>query len=104
MTLEAIQAFVVSIDPNADHYESAYREGEPYTVWREKRTLPFMGDGQHVGGIKFQIDRFTKTENDEIAASLYAALEANDAVAFEYLTVYEPDTGYIHHIYDCEGI
>lgn len=104
MTLNEIQSLVVSVDPQAGHYESDHREGEPYTVWREKRTLPFLGDGEHMGGLKFQIDRFTKTENDPIAASLYAVLETRDDVAFEYLTDYEPDTGYIHHIFDCEGI
>lgn len=104
MTVSEIQALVVAVDPNAAHYESAHREGEPYTVWYEKRTLPFMGDGEHLGGIKFKIDRFTKSENDQIAAGLYTALEARPDVAFEYLTDYEPDTGYIHHIFDCEGI
>ena len=104
MTLDEIQAFMVSVDPTAGHYESAHRDGEAYTVWREKRALDFMGDGMHMGGIKFQIDRFAKLEGDFIAASLYAALEARDDIAFEYLTDYEPDTGYIHHIFDCEGI
>ena len=104
MTTADIQALVVAVDPNAAHYESAHRDGEPYTVWQAKRTLSFMGDGKHLGAMKFQIDRFTKTENDPIAASLYAVLEARDDVAFEYLTDYEPDTGYIHHIFDCEGI
>lgn len=104
MTLGDIREMVAAIDPTSGHYESEHRDGDPYTVWHEKRTLPFMGDGAHEGGIKFQIDRFTKAENDSIAAGLYAALEARDNVAFEYLTDYEPDTGYIHHIFDCEGI
>ena len=104
MTLDEIKAVVVAVDSTAGHYESEHRDGEPYTVWYEKRTLPFMGDGLHECGIKFQIDRFTKTENDETAAALFAALESWDDIAFEYLTDYEPDTGYIHHIFDCEGI
>ena len=104
MTLYEIQALVVAVDPEARHYESAHRHGEPYTVWKEGRTLGMTGDGRHVGGIRFQIHRFAKREGDAIAAALYSALEARDDVAFEYLTDFEPDTGYIHHIFDCEGV
>ena len=103
MTLSQIQAFVVSVDPNAGHYESAYRGSDAYTEWREIRTLPFMGDGEHVGILKFQIDRFTKQENDSIALAFEAALEQNDGIAYEHITDEEPDTHYIHHIFDCEG-
>ena len=104
MTLHEIQAFVVSVDPHARHYDSAHRHGEPYTVWWEKSTLPIMGDGQHLGGLKFQISRYAKRENDAIAAALYSALEERPDISFDYLTDYEPETGYIHHIFDCEGI
>lgn len=103
MTLDEIKALVLSADAEAQHYESA-KKGAAYTVWREYQRLPMMADGQHQGGIRFQIDRFTKTENDAIAAAIEAALEASDRVAYTYLTDYEPDTRYIHHIFDCEGI
>lgn len=104
MTLSEIQALVVSVDPNAGHYESAYRDVEAYTVWFEARTLDLMGDNQHVGGIRFQIDRYTKTEGDTIAEAFEQALEARDDVAFMHITSFETDTGYIHHIFDCEGV
>lgn len=103
MTLYEIQALMVSVDPEARHYDSAQRHG-PYTVWKEGPTLGMMGDGQHMGGIRFTVHRFTKREGDRIAAALYSALEARDDVAFAYQTDYEPETGYIHHIFDCEGI
>ena len=103
MTLYEIQAFVVSVDPEARHYDSAQRHG-PYTVWKEGRTLGMTGDGQHMGGIRFQIHRFTKREGDRIAAAFITALEARDDIAYEYVNDFEPDTGYIHHIFDCEGI
>lgn len=103
MTKAEIQAFVVSIDPNAGHYESAFRGSDAYTEWREDGTLPFMGDNRHQGGIHFIIDRYTKDENDAIAAAFFSALEEKDDVAFEHITDEEPDTGYIHHIFDCEG-
>ena len=104
MTLDDIRQLVVSVDPNAGHYESAHRDGAAYTVWRELRALGTMADDRHEEGYAFQIDRFTKAEGDTIARALFEALDADDRVAFEYLIDYEPDTRYIHHIYDCEGI
>ena len=103
MTLAEIKALVLSADPNAEHYDSA-RKGSAYTVWREYGDLPMMADGEHQGGVRFQIDRYTKTENDATAAAIKAALEASYRVAYSYLVDYEPETRYIHHIYDCEGI
>ena len=103
MTLDEIRALVISADPDAQHYESA-KKGAAYTVWREYRALPFMADGQHQGGLAFQIDRFTKAEDDDIAAVIFGVLEQCDRVAFDYWIDYEPDTRYIHHIFDCEGI
>ena len=104
MTLEEIQALVVSVDPNAGHYESAYQGSDAYTVWRETSTLSFMGDNRHLGALKFQIDRFTRQEGDLIAFDLEAALELRDDIAFVHITDHEPDTRYIHHIFDCEAI
>ena len=103
MTLKAIQAFVVSVDPNADHYESAYREGDPYTIWYEQGPLPFVGDGEYLGAIKFVIARITKEENDPVVAALTTALEESDTIAYDYKPDYDPETGYILHIFDCEG-
>ena len=103
MTLNEIKALVLAVDPAAQHYESA-KKGAAYTVWREIRPLGFAADGAHQGAVSFQIDRFTKTEGDTIAASLFSALDANDRVAVRYEVDFEPDTRYIHHIFDCEGI
>ena len=105
MTLAEIQALVVSVDTNSGHYESAYAGSDAYTVWREFRRLPEHANDHFADeGWAFQIDRYTKTENDPIAAALFAALDADDRVAFAYQVDYEPNTGYIHHIFDCEGL
>ena len=103
MTLDAIKALVVSVDPTAGHYDSAHTGSDAYTVWRERRLLGDMADDRHHGAVSFAIDRFTKTEGDAIAAALEAALEASPEVCFAHLTDYEADTGYIHHIFDCEA-
>lgn len=105
MTLQEIKSLVVSLDVNAGHYESAYQGSPAYTVWREVRPLPIMGDNRHAAEAwRFQIDRFTKSEDDEIAVAIRASLEGDPRVACSYDVDYEPGTGYIHHIYDCEGI
>lgn len=105
MTVQDIKALVVAVDPDAGHYDSAHQGTEAYTVWRELRQLPVMGDDRHVTEAwAFQVDRFTKSEGDAIAAALRDALEDDPRVAFAYTVDYERDTGYIHHIYDCEGI
>lgn len=103
MTLNEIQSLVVSMDPQAGHYESDHREGEPYTVWYELFVLDLMSDDHHEDAWAFHINRYTKQENDPIAAAFFATLDSDDRIAFEYRVDYEQDTGYIHHIFDCEG-
>lgn len=103
MTTSDIKTMLVAADSTIERYESSRTGSEAYTVWRELGDGAFMADGQHQGVIRFQVDRFTKTEDDTVAAAIYTALEARDDVSFEYIVDYENDTGYIHHIYDCEG-
>ena len=104
MTVDDIRALVITADPAASHYESTVTSGAAYTVWREMRQLGTVADDGHEEGWSFQIDRFTKTEGDTVAAAIRTALEGDPRVAYEYLVDYEPDTRYIHHIFDCEGI
>jgi hypothetical protein len=47
--------------------------------------------------------RFTKSDSDPVAPALFAALDAEPSVTVRWLQDYEPSTGYIHHIFDCEG-
>lgn len=103
MTTAEIKAILVEIDPDIQRYESTKRNSAAYTVWREYNALAIFADGRHQGGIRFQVDRFTKTEDDAIANALFEALDARDDITLDYLVDYESDTGYIHHIYDCEG-
>ncbi len=103
MTIADIKDFVLSADPNAQHYKSA-RKGEAYTVWRELRQLPIIADDTHEAAWAFQIDRFTKNENDQVAAEIARAIEENEEISCELTVDFEQDTGYIHYIFDCEGI
>ena len=103
MTVNDIKALVAGVDPQAGHYFSAYAGSEAYTVWNELQLLPFLADDGHEEGWHFQIDRFTKSEEDAIVPALDAALRAHPGIAYAHLVDPEPDTGYIHHIFDCEG-
>ena len=103
MTIEEIRTLVLGADPTAERYESSRAGSDSYTTWRELRRLPATADGEHIEGWSFQVDRFTRDEDDATAAALFATLDGCERVAVAYDTDYEPDTGYIHHIYDCEG-
>ena len=104
MTVQEIKDLLVAVDPDVQRYDhDRAGSGDAYTVWQELRPVGFYGDGREDGSIRFQVDRFTKDENDATAAALLAALEGREDIAVDYLVDYERDTGYIHHIYDCEG-
>lgn len=102
MTLDDIGKLLASADPGVSHYFSR-KTGENYTRWFETRQLPFLADDTHQEGWHFQVDRFTKQEQDPVADALFAALDGDDRVTVQHLVDFEPDTGYIHHIFDCEG-
>ena len=104
MTVAEIKALLVSVDPGVQRYEHDHTGGESYTVWHDYGDLDLYGDGREEGSIRFQVDRFTKDEDDAIAQALKTTLRAQDDITVIYRSDYEKDTGYIHHIYDCEGI
>ena len=104
MTVSEIKTLLTGVDPNVQRYDhDGAGTADAYTVWRETGPIGLYGDGQEEGTIRFQVDRFTKDEDDAIAATLKETLEAQDDITVEYLVDYEKDTGYVHHIYVCEG-
>ena len=105
MTASEIKKLLTDVDPDAQRYEhDGAGTSDAYTVWRELRPVGLYGDGQEEGSIRFQVDRFTKEEDEQMAALIRAALEGQDDIAVEYLVDYEKDSGYIHHIFVCEGV
>ena len=105
MTASDIKTLLLSVDPDVQRYEhDGAGTADAYTVWYELRPLGFYGDGQEEGTIRFQVDRFSRDEDDAVAAALKETLEGQDDIAVEYRTDYERDTGYVHHIFVCEGI
>lgn len=103
MTLSEIKALILSADATAEHYESSRTGSDSYTVWREVRRLAATADDRHIEGWAFQVDRFTRDEFDATAEALFEALDGSDRVAVYHAVDFERDSGYIHHIYDCEG-
>ena len=103
MELTDIKALVLSADPQAQHYESA-RDGRAFTRWQETRRISYTADDRHVCGWHFAIDRFAKDEFDAVASAIEQALTDAPGVAYSYTVDYESDTGYIHHIFDCDGM
>lgn len=98
--LENFKTLLLQVDPKATRYKSM-RQGN-YTVWAEYGTNSMRGnDTTGERAYKVQVDRFTKTENDPVVAAITAMLD-EQCYGYEYLVDYEQDTGYIHHIWDCE--
>lgn len=103
MTLEDVRDLVLAADPAALHYRHARGCG-PYTTWRETQRILRRADDAPELGWAFTIDRFTQQEFDPVAAAIERVLLEAEGVAYRYTVDYERDSGYIHHIFDCEGI
>lgn len=102
MTVRDIQAMVIQADPEAKHYYTR-KDGSDFTVWQEYMRLPFAGNDVSDAGWKFQIDRYTKQEYDPIAEAIERVLNEN-TIAYSYQVEYDNETGYIRHLFDCEGM
>lgn len=102
MTLSEIRTMLVEVDPAIRHYFSM-GTGEDYTYWEEIQRLDLTADGGHEEGWHFYVHRFTKDEADPIAQALFEALDGDCRTTVIHRVDYEPDTGYLHHIFECEG-
>ena len=103
MTLSEIKTLLVSADATIKHYFSK-STGSAYSYWEETRMLPTVSDGEHDEHWMFYVHRFTKEENDATAAAIFAKLDGDPRVSVKWIHGgYEHDTGYLHHIFECEG-
>lgn len=101
--MDELKALLIAIDPHATKFKGAAKGN--YTVWTPYGENPnFAGNRRNEVAQQIQIDRFTKDDPDRVASEIYAALDAAEFVAFSYQLDYERDTGYFHHIFDCEVI
>ena len=104
MTLQEIRTLLAGVDPEIRHYYSE-GTGADYTYWEETRRLPFMADDRYAEEAwRFYVHRYTRSGTDQIANALFDALDQDPRVAVSYSIDYDPQSGYIHHIYECECI
>lgn len=102
MTLEQIRAFLVAVDPDIKHYFTMSDDGA-YSYWEETSRLPFTADGRHQDGWRFYVHRFTRQEGDQMALALFNALDADFRIAVRWTIGFDKESGYIHHIFECEA-
>ena len=102
MTLSDIRTMLVAVDPDIRHYFSTEKEKD-YTYWEETQRLGLTSDNRHDEGWIFYVHRFTRDEFDPVARALFFTLDADPRTAVIHRTDYEPDSGYIHHIFECQG-
>ena len=103
MTVDEIRRTVLAADPFASHYRSTTRNRD-YTTWREYLEIPLEGDDIPAEEAwAFQVDRFTKEEEDPVAKELRRVLNAHPGIGVEHRILPDPD-GWIHHVFTCRGL
>ena len=104
MTLNDIKYLIAAVDPASRHYFSESKSRD-YTYWEETRRLNTRADDRYADEAwRFYIHRYTKDPADGIADALEAVLDADERIAFSHTRDFDRATGYIHHIFECEGI
>ena len=106
MTLTEIKAMLVSADANIKHYFSMHGSEESYSYWEETQQIGPVCDDQHDvadQAWRFYVHRFTRTEGDSVAAAIFEALDQDPRTTVIWRTDFDRDSGYIHHIFECEG-
>lgn len=102
MTVEDIKKLVLSADESAKHYV-ADKKGDSFTIWAETNRLALAADDRHDMGWAFQIVHYTKGEERKTADAIEQALIDHPGVAYRYYVSYERSSGYVRHIFECEG-
>lgn len=103
MTIGEIRSLLLTADPDIKHYFSMSND-DAYSYWEETQRLPTVADDGHSEEAwRFYVHRFTRDDCDRIAPELFYVLDTCPHVAVSWQKDFEPDTGYIHHIFTCEG-
>lgn len=102
MTVGDIKELVTGIVPDAKHYHAS-KKGERFTVWGEYERAGQGAEDRHDFGWLFEIDHYTKDEDDPIPAKIEQALIDHPGIAYTYTVGYDAQYDYIRHIFDCEG-
>ena len=102
MTVQDIKTMVLSVDPKAKHYFSD-KKGDAFTVWGEYQRAGQGAEDRHDYGWKFEIDRYTRDEEDTVPDMIEQILIDHPGVAYTYQVYYDHTARYIVHVFDCEG-
>lgn len=102
MTVEDIRKLVTGVAPLAKHYHAS-KKGDSFTVWGEYERAGQGAEDRHDFGWFFEIDHYTKNEDDPIPPMIEQALIDHPGVSYTYTVGYDAAHGYIRHIFDCEG-
>lgn len=102
MTVQDIKTMVLSVDPKAKHYFSD-KKGDAFTVWGEYQRAGQGAEDRHDYGWKFEIDRYTRDEEDTMPDMIEQILIDHPGVAYTYQVYYDHTARYIVHVFDCEG-
>lgn len=102
MTVQDIKTMVLSVDPKAKHYFSD-KKGDAFTVWGEYQRAGQGAEDRHDYGWKFEIDRYTRDEEDTVPDMIEQILIDHTGVSYTYQVYYDHTARYIVHVFDCEG-
>jgi uncharacterized protein YbdZ (MbtH family) len=106
MTLSEVKALLVSADPDIRHYFSMHNSEKLYSYWEETQQIGPVWDDQHDTANqawRFYVHRYTRTEDDSVAAAIFEALDQDPRTTVRWSTDFDKESGYIHHIFECEG-
>ena len=102
MTLSEFSTWLSGIDPTATRF-SQPKATNQCTVWREYQPRPLHADGKAVARVwKVQIERYTPTEDDPIAAAIAEAIENSDCIAASCQIDSDPESGILRYLFECE--
>ncbi len=103
MTKEDIRELLVSVDPDIK-YKFSMSDADSYSYWEDTQRLPLIADDEHKEAWRFYVHHFTKQEDDPVATAFFQALDQEPGITVSWTKgPREPDTGYIQHIFTCEG-
>ena len=102
--MDEFRSLLKTADPKLRKHKGGGSQN--YTVWHPYRRTGLSADGEQVETVwKVQVDRFTKLDTDPMIAAIDTVLLGSDDICMaDYQIDYEQDTGYIHHIWDCEVV
>lgn len=99
MTLTEFKNLLLEADPKAKRYMSL--ESGNYTVWSDyNRVFETADDRISDSDVYVQVDRYTKDEHDPVVDLITQTLDEGGAAVIDRRTLFEKDSGYIHHIWD----